>query len=239
MKILVVSDLHYRLKQFDWILVQAERFDSIIIAGDLLDISSNVNLSVQIEVLNKYLCKLRQQTQVLVCSGNHDGDIKNQYDEFEARWIQRLSYDNIHVDGTFVYWGQTLVSIFPWWDGEFSKQVVNEQFQSQSQLNFQQWIWVYHAPPDNSPVSWTGKRHIGDSALNAWIDRYQPSMVFSGHIHQSPYTKAGDWKDQIGHTWVFNSGSYLGDIPPYLVVDLQRMQAEWHSLAGSEYQLLV
>jgi Icc-related predicted phosphoesterase len=50
-KIPVASDLHYRLKQFDWLASQAGSYDALIIAGDLVDISSPINLSVQILVI--------------------------------------------------------------------------------------------------------------------------------------------------------------------------------------------
>jgi predicted phosphodiesterase len=73
-KILVASDLHYRLKQFDWLASQAGSYDAQIIAGDLLDISFPMDLSVQIVVLKKYLRKIGAITPLLVCSGNHDGN---------------------------------------------------------------------------------------------------------------------------------------------------------------------
>jgi len=44
MKILVASDLHYRLKLFDWLASQADHCDAMIIAGDMLDISSFRNI---------------------------------------------------------------------------------------------------------------------------------------------------------------------------------------------------
>jgi Icc-related predicted phosphoesterase len=37
MKILYVADLHYSLKQFDWLLANAGPFDVVAIGGDLLD----------------------------------------------------------------------------------------------------------------------------------------------------------------------------------------------------------
>ncbi|MFZ8480587.1 hypothetical protein ACO1ND_14100, partial [Staphylococcus aureus] len=57
------------------------------------------------------------------------------------------------------------------------------------------WLWVHHAPPANSPVSWGGKRYFGDAELVGWIDRYQPAMVISGHVHQSPFIADGSWFD--------------------------------------------
>ena len=55
MKILVVSDLHYTLPQFDWLVEAAPAYDLVMIAGDLLDIASFVDPETQIIVVLKYL----------------------------------------------------------------------------------------------------------------------------------------------------------------------------------------
>lgn len=232
MKILVVSDLHYRLKQFDWLLSQVKKYDMLIIAGDMLDISSSLDLNVQIVVIKKYLSKISEQVQLLVCSGNHDGNEKNDADEYIAPWLQEVRNQQTYIDGDSVHLGGVLFTIFPWWDGEVTRQEVVQQLLQASHLQYEKWVWVYHAPPDHSPTSWVGKRHIGDIELNKWIDQYHPDLVFSGHIHESPFKTDGSWIDKIGKTWVFNAGSYFGDIPPYIVVDLEAQSAEWYSLAG-------
>jgi Icc-related predicted phosphoesterase len=238
MKILVASDLHYRLKQFDWLASQSGSYDAMIIAGDLLDISSSMDLGVQIVVMKKYLKKIGAATRLLVCSGNHDGNEKNEADEYIAPWLQEVRAGQVHVDGDNVFFQDTLVTIFPWWDGEVTRRDVSAQFEQASRLAFDKWIWIYHAPPDNSPTSWTGKRFIGDTELNKWIEQYQPDLVFAGHIHQSPYKPDGSWVDRIGKTWVFNAGAYSGDTPPHIVLDLDAMSAEWRSLAGEDSRQL-
>lgn len=238
MKILVISDVHYRLKQFDWLASQAESYDAVIIAGDLLDISSSTDLSVQIIVMKKYLKKIGSVTRLLVCSGNHDGNEKNAAEEYIAPWLQEARAPQVHVDGDNVFFRNTLVTIFPWWDGEVTQREVSRQFQKASRLAFDRWVWIYHAPPDKSPTSWTGKRFIGDAELNKWIEQYQPSIVIAGHIHESPFKPDGSWVDRIGNTWVFNTGSYLGDIPAHIVLDLDMMNVEWHSLAGDDSRRL-
>ena len=43
MKCLLVADLHYSLKQFDWLLEAARDMDVVVIAGDHLDISAYVS----------------------------------------------------------------------------------------------------------------------------------------------------------------------------------------------------
>lgn len=151
MKILVASDLHYRLKQFDWLASQAGSYDAMIIAGDLLDISSSMDLGVQIVVMKKYLKKISAATRLLVCSGNHDGNEKNEADEYIAPWLQEVRAGQVHVDGDNVFFQDTLVTIFPWWDGEVTRRDVSAQFEQASRLAFDKWIWIYHAPPDISP----------------------------------------------------------------------------------------
>jgi Icc-related predicted phosphoesterase len=238
MKILVASDLHYRLKQFDWLASQACHCDAVIIAGDMLDISGHVDLDVQVVVMKKYLIRIGEKTTLLICSGNHDGNEKNDAGEYIAPWLHEVRSQNVYVDGDNIFFGDTLFTIFPWWDGDVTKQKVSEQFKQASKLECARWIWLYHAPPDKSPTSWTGKRFIGDSELNTWIEQYQPNLVVTGHIHESPFKPNGSWADKIGKTWVFNAGSHIGDIPAHIILDLDAMHAEWHSLAGDDRRQL-
>ena len=55
MRILAVADLHYALRQFDWVGERLEGFDLLVLAGDLLDLGSAVDLDVQELVVQKYL----------------------------------------------------------------------------------------------------------------------------------------------------------------------------------------
>ena len=87
MKMLFVADLHYTLKQFDWVMANATKYDPIIIGGDLLDLSSALDPDIQIAVIEKYLYRLLQQTRVVVCSGNHDLDSRNAAGEAVAGWL--------------------------------------------------------------------------------------------------------------------------------------------------------
>ena len=69
MQLLLASDLHYALPQLDWIVDQAGDIDAVVLAGDLLDISSNVPLESQIVVMRTYLRELAGRTTAIVCSG--------------------------------------------------------------------------------------------------------------------------------------------------------------------------
>jgi predicted phosphodiesterase len=90
MKCLLVSDLHYVLKQFDWVGNVAKDFDVVIIAGDHLDISSTVEARVQIAVILTYVKRLRDKTRLIVSSGNHDLDARNADGEKVAKWLSKV-----------------------------------------------------------------------------------------------------------------------------------------------------
>ena len=87
MKCLLVSDLHYALKQYDWVTNISKDFDVVVIAGDHLDISSAVEARAQITVILTYLKRLHSRTRLIVCSGNHDLDALNDAGEKVGRGV--------------------------------------------------------------------------------------------------------------------------------------------------------
>lgn len=234
MRCLVVADLHYSLPQLDWLVSAAPQFDLVIFAGDALDIGSMVDFRAQIVVVKKYLALLAAQTRVILCSGNHDLDERNTEGEKIARWISEVRELGIACDGDSLGIGDTMFTVCPWWDGPLVQQRIVEQLRDAEARRLRRWIWAHHAPPADSPTSWGGKRFFGDVELVQWIMQYQPSMVISGHVHQSPFITGGSWFDRLGQTWVFNTGLQPGRPPAYIVLDLDADKAFW--LAAGEAQ---
>ena len=234
MRFLLVSDLHYALKQYDWTTAVAPDFDAVVIAGDHLDISGHVDGSVQIVVILKYLKRLMASARLLVSSGNHDLDSRDPNGEKAAAWMRRVRQMGIACDGDSIMLGDILVTICPWWDGPVGKQAVEDQLERDHAKEKRGWIWIYHAPPLGSPTSWDGRKFYGDAELTDWIGRFKPDLVFSGHIHQAPFVKDGSWADRIDQTWVFNSGQQPGPTPTHVIVDTDARQAVWMSMTGME-----
>lgn len=234
MKYLLVADLHYALKQYDWLLEVAEDFDVVVVAGDLLEAFSSVDRRTQIVVVKKYLERLCRVGRLIVCSGNHDLDSTDAAGEQTARWIQDLSDLDIATDSDTLFVGDTLISVCPWWDGPKGRRAIDAQLTRDARQRRGEWIWVYHAPPADSPVSWDGTRHFGDIELSQWIERFQPDMVLSGHVHQAPFEPSGSWVDRIGSTWVFNAGHQIGPSPAHIMFDRREATALWFSLAGNQ-----
>lgn len=234
MRCLVVADLHYSLPQFDWLLSAAPHFDMVIFAGDALDIGSFVDFRAQIVVVQKYLSLLSGLTRVVLCSGNHDLDERNAEGEKIARWITQARDHGAVCDGESVTRGNTLFTVCPWWDGPLVRQKITEQLEQAAANRLEKWIWIHHAPPANSPTSWGGSRSFGDIELVEWVERFQPDMVVSGHVHQSPFVRDGSWFDRLGKTWMFNVGHQFGRPPAHIVLDLGTEAAFWISAADAQ-----
>jgi Icc-related predicted phosphoesterase len=233
MRLLFVADLHYTLKQFDWLLTHAREFDLTVIGGDLLDLGSSLDPDVQIAIVEKYLSLLQADARLVVSSGNHDGDSRNAANESISTWIQDSRADRLHVDGDSIDFGNDLITICPWWDGEVSRGELEKQIEREAGRVKGRWIWIHHAPPEGSKTCWTGRKFAGDEALRQWIDRFQPDIVLSGHIHNTPFYEEGSWIDRIGRTWVFNPGRQIGPEPARIVIDLEAMTSEWMSIEGN------
>ena len=231
MRILFVADLHYQLKQFDWLMTKAPEFDVVIIGGDLLELASMVELDVQIVVIEKYLQRLSQQKRLLVSSGNHDGYARSAANESICKWLHEMKAAQLFVDGDSVELDEVLFTICPWWDGPVSRAELETLLAADAARSKKRWVWIHHSPPDQSPVSWAGKKFGGDEFLVEWIQRYQPDLVLSGHIHNAPFSAKGSWIDRLGKTWVFNPGKQIGPCPACLIFDLDKLTVVWTSLA--------
>lgn len=234
MRVLATADIHYNLKQFDWLVEKAPEFPLIIICGDLLDIAGHVDLDTQILVVNRYLKKLSETSTVLFCSGNHDGDRKTPANEYVAEWMDGLRGENQFGDNSSFESEGWLFSMCPWWDGPETMEEVSAFLESEAAKPKKSWFVVHHSPPAEAKTSWTGKRDIGDRQLLDFIQEHQPQIVLSGHVHNAPFRDGGSWVDQIGKTWVFNPGRQLGYLPTVLIFDLESGEVVWESLAGRE-----
>lgn len=234
MKLLIVSDLHYGLRQFDFVADLAPHFDAVVIAGDLLDLRSPVPIAAQAVAASAQLVRIGSRGTLLACSGNHDLDGLDEAGEKAARWLQTLTAPGVHVDGEAVMVSDALVTICPWWEGPVGRAKLASQLSENARQKRDLWIWVHHAPPTGSRLASDGRRSYGDDALAGWIAEFSPDFIFSGHIHQSPFTGEGGWAERIGTTWVFNPGREPGPIPAHIVLDIDEGHATWFSSEGSE-----
>jgi Icc-related predicted phosphoesterase len=233
-RILLASDLHYCLPQFDWVVHAAPSFDLVVLAGDHLDISSPVSLDAQSVVILQYLSLLQAAGRVAVCSGNHDLTGPDAQGEQAALWLDDARRAGVPSDGDSLPLDDLLVTICPWWDGPVGRAALQAKLAAIAAEKPARWLWVYHWPPLGSPTCWTGRRDYGDTELGGWIEAYRPDFVLTGHVHEPPFKPAGAWADRINGTWVFNAGRQIGPVPAHIEIDLGTGTAVWRSLLGEE-----
>lgn len=234
MRVLAIADLHYALRQFDWVGEHLDECDVLVLAGDLLDLASGVDLDVQEMVVEKYLRRFASRRMLLSSSGNHDIQETRSDGERAATWMESLQSPNFKRDYESYSSGDVLFTICPWWDGPDTRLKTQQRLEADAAKTKQTWIWLHHNPPLCTPIAWTGKTDGGDAVALEWIQRYQPDFVFSGHIHNAPFYAAGSWHTRIGKSLVFNAGKQLGREPTRIILDLQARRAEWSSLESVE-----
>ena len=234
MRILVVSDLHYRLPHYDWLVAASEQVDAVALVGDLADVVSAVPHEMQTVVLTRYLGLLADRTTVLAASGNHDLDGPGSHGEQVATWLRRPVHESLHVDGATVDIGDTRFTVCPWWDGPVTREEVSVQLAAAAVDRPARWVWLYHAPPAGTPLCDDGRRTFPDHDLASWIAEHQPDIVLCGHIHQAPWIAGGTWHARLGRTRVFNAGKQIGKVPAHITVDTDAMTAAWFGVFESE-----
>lgn len=71
--------------------------------------------------------------------------------------------------------------------------------------SFDQLIAIIHEPPHGSKVDMLGNgQHVGSPSVRAFIEKAQPAVAVTGHIHESSAV------DMIGNTPVINPGMLAG-----------------------------
>ncbi|MDF1823321.1 MAG: metallophosphoesterase [Verrucomicrobiales bacterium] len=239
MKILVVSDIHYSLQQYDWLTAKSSTYDLIIIAGDLMELASTVDLDTQASVVSQYFRRISAQVPLVVCSGNHDL-LEDYAGVRSAEWLEDLTIPGLTVDhGSFENEVLRILS-FPWWETEEEKRRIESWLENQSNLDDPRPVfWVHHAPPLGAKTSWNGKRDLGDKSLVEWIERYAPDVVFSGHVHNAPYYgPKGSWIDRVGSTVVINGGRQTGARPATVELEFEDGLLTWCGMEGCEERSL-
>ena len=227
-RLLLTSDLHYKLRHFDWLVSAADRYDVVVVAGDHLDISSPVALESQWAVIMRYLARLAERTTVIASSGNHDLTARNSHGEKAATWLLEGRTVGALVDGDSFDCDGVRITVCPWWDGPSTRSDVDALLRQQAEDRPAWWIWVYHPPPKGSPTAQGTRRDYGDDDLREWIAELRPDVVLTGHVHEAPFIDGGSWHARMNGTWTFNAGRLpAGAVPNHVVIDLDEGLVTW------------
>ena len=234
MRILVVSDLHYRLPHYDWLVAAAAQVDVVAIAGDLADVVSPVPHEVQTVVLSELPRRLAARTAVVVASGNHDLDGPGAPRRAGRRLAAPLRAPPAAPRRLQRRHRRHPLHRLPLVGRPGHPRRGRRPAGAAAVDRPARWVWIYHAPPAGTPLCNDGRRTFPDQELADWIAEHRPEIVLCGHIHQAPWATGGSWHARLGDTWVFNAGKQIGTVPPHITIDTDAGTASWFGVFESE-----
>ncbi|MFW5834626.1 MAG: metallophosphoesterase family protein [Pseudomonadota bacterium] len=230
MQCLIVGDLHFHSRQFEWISANAKNYDALVLTGDLLDLTGHRPLYQQMQEVAALLQRWRNDTHVLVASGNHDAVDS----EHRAGWLSAAANAGCFVDGDTVVFEAATFTLCPWRDDPLAEPALAQLLRTAPAPSDRPWVWVHHEPPAGAAVSWSGRIARGSAMLAQLVRRHGPHLVVSGHIHDAPFVEGGAWIDRMDGTLLINQGRQLGDVPAHVVLDFAHDEARWHAVGARD-----
>lgn len=216
MRILHVTDFHFRRPWFAWLAARAGDYDAICFTGDLRDLFPNAptGLSEQIRWTRDWLQKFPGRLHL--CSGNHDWwlpDGRMAEGDPQGGWLRQTVRPGILVDGTSeLFAGYRFICCpavgIPAAPGP------------------EPAVVLVHTPPLGTPVSLDLGREAGNPEVTAAVFKLpEGSLVLSGHVHDPQR-----WCHRLGPAWCFNPGvDFSAAEPNHLVIDTAMRAAEFSS----------
>ncbi len=203
MNVLLVSDLHGEKRAYDLIKPLVEKFDLILILGDITDFGKP-------EDVKRYIRNLKEvNDNILAIPGNCDplGSV-DVLEELGVNLHEKIVEIN---DIKFVGLGGSNITPF-YTPFEMDESEIEIRLDSLLDKK-EEFILVTHAPPKDTKVdkTWSGL-HVGSIAIRRFIERLAPMYNFCGHIHESR------GMDEINNTTVINPGSMM--VSQYAIINL-------------------
>ena len=193
MKIVCIVDMHGNTKPIDSIGDVLSSADLVIIAGDLTHFGGAKDASEVIEAVGKY------NKNILAVTGNCDTKEAEGYlDELNVNLHGRT----VDIDGlSFTGAGGSLPCPSPT-PNVYTEEEYERIFEgSVHGTDGPPRILVSHQPPVNTLNDrLPNGEHVGSRTVREFIERHNPLVCFSGHIHEAPGI------DSIGGTKIVNPG---------------------------------
>ena len=213
MKIAVVADMHGDFVALSAVMdaVKNKNPDLIICPGDITDMFNIPKEFSQMDIANIVVHKLLIAGKMLFClPGNHDPyEIIDVFSEFNA---------NLHCEVReacgiqFIGWGGAETPFNTLF--EPSEEELAESLARLRKTAGRQFILVTHAPPKNTKIDMVADgSHVGSAALRKFIEKEQPVLAISAHIHESQGI------DNIANTTLFYPGPAYDGFYGIVVVD--------------------
>ncbi len=194
MRIVSFGDVHMALQTIDRLAPELEQADLVIVSGDLTNFGGRDDAAQVVDAVE------RHTRPVLAVSGNLDQ--REVMDFLRERGISLHGESRRIGDlGIFGCGGSNFTPFRT--PTEFSEEdlgaLLDRGYKQVSDAPHV--LMVCHTPPANTATDGiaTGQ-HVGSPTVRAFIEKHQPAVCITGHIHES----AG--VDRIGRTTVVNAG---------------------------------
>lgn len=207
MRIVAVTDIHGKLEKVKRLagVLEEERPDLILIAGDITNFSGAEVARTVLEPL------MALDVPILAVHGNCDGrDVPELLEELGIS----LHNKRKEVNGTgFVGVGGSNITPFNTiWE------LTEDEIMEILRKNYRPGdIILSHAPPKDTKADRVHSGlHVGSTALREFIEKNQPPLVVTGHIHEARSV------DELGETIIVNPGPLFRGY--YAVIDFDEKE---------------
>lgn len=230
MRILHLSDLHFRRHWFEWLAAHGPAFDAVCFTGDFLDLfaTQRISLREQTRWVRDWLREFRGR--LFACSGNHDWwDTDDVVDtDAHAGWLRKMAGPNITVDGHGALCGGIHFHCHPYGARAALPATATGR-----------WILLYHVPPALAATALGGsggtRGGCTDLASALTIAGNPPWLVLSGHIHRPK-----SWRGRCGASWSLNpTFDEEASFPNHIVIDTADGTLTWISQRMGRWPLKV
>lgn len=220
MKFLVLSDIHGNLENIDKLDEQFKSVDAVLFGGDFAKFGETETGK---PVLDNLITKHENIFSVI---GNCD----------EPEFLEKIENADICVQNTITF-HEGLVFGGAGGGTKFSGDTPNEREEDEILSDFSmidssaenyvdengKWnnlVLIMHNPPKDTECDKIPNGiHVGSQKLREYIEKYEPVLVITGHIHES----AGISK--VGESTIINPGSLAEG--KYAIVEITKENEKW------------
>jgi predicted MPP superfamily phosphohydrolase len=232
MRLLLTTDLHYRIHWFRWLIEQAPDFDLVCIAGDLLDMFKSETRMEQAREITRLIRELGDLVAVAVCSGNHDNAgrlVSHDRASVYGWFIDLGTHRNIITDGSTRKLENLIVTTVPYHCSRQEKSIWLDRGSTIRKQTGMPWIVLHHVPAKRG-AGVSGEESEAAEVLGA----YKPDYFVSGHDHAFPYTSGQSWNQKLGKVSVLVPGQLLrAPFPNHIKLDAESGELSWHSVSDT------
>jgi Icc-related predicted phosphoesterase len=205
MKIIALSDIHGNLESVPSLALHLVKADVVLLTGDLTHFGGRGEACKIVEAVRSH------NSNILAVSGNCDHPDVESYLREEG--ISLHGDYVVRENAAFIGLGGSLPAPVRT-PNELSEEAISDLLEGAMTRLKQEisergaplpLVLVSHQPPrDTAADRLLNGRHVGSVAVRSFIERWNPLVCFTGHIHE------GRAVDTIGSTLVVNPGPASG-----------------------------